>query len=100
MGAAVALHAAVAAPERIDALVLMIPPTAWTTRAAQASRYRASADLAEREGLAALAAAEATAPPIPTSRAPRSGRDGRARYAAQDARAAMIPARRGGLGLP
>lgn len=65
MGAAVALHAAAAAPARIDALVLVIPPTAWGTRAAQAERYRADADLAEREGLAALAKAEAERPPIP-----------------------------------
>jgi pimeloyl-ACP methyl ester carboxylesterase len=65
MGAAVALHAAIAAPGRIDALVLGIPPTAWATRPAQAARYRADADLAEREGLLALAAAEAARPPIP-----------------------------------
>ena len=91
MGAAVALHAAVAAPERIDALVLMIPPTAWATRAAQASRYRASADLAEREGLAALAAAEASQPPIPIFRGLFDPAEmARARYAAQDAR--VLPA--------
>ena len=48
MGAATSLHAAVLAPERIAALVLMIPPTAWAARAAQASSYRASADLLER----------------------------------------------------
>jgi pimeloyl-ACP methyl ester carboxylesterase len=65
MGAAVALHAAVAAPERIDALVLMIPPTAWATRPAQAARYRTDAGLVEREGLAALVAAEVGRAPIP-----------------------------------
>jgi len=87
MGAAVALHAAVAAPERIDALVLMIPPTAWATRAAQAGRYLASADLAEREGLAALAAAEALQPPIPIFRGLFDpGEMARARYAGRDAR--------------
>jgi pimeloyl-ACP methyl ester carboxylesterase len=87
MGAAVALHAAVAAPERIDAMVLMIPPTAWATRAAQASRYRASADLAEREGLAALAAAEASQPPIPIFRGLFDPAEmARARYAGRDAR--------------
>jgi pimeloyl-ACP methyl ester carboxylesterase len=68
MGAAIALHAAAAAPERVAALVLMCPPTAWATRPAQAIRYRASADLAEREGLAALAAIEASQPPIPIFR--------------------------------
>jgi 3-oxoadipate enol-lactonase len=91
MGAAVALQAAVTAPERIDALVLMIPPTAWTTRAAQASRYFASADLVEREGLAALAAAEASSPPIPIFRGLFDPAEmARARYAAQDAR--VLPA--------
>jgi len=91
MGAAVALHAAVAAPGRIDALVLMVPPTAWATRPAQASRYRASADLAEREGLAALAAAEASQPPIPIFRGLFDPAEmARARYAALDAR--LVPA--------
>ncbi len=47
MGAATALHAAVLEPERIRALVLMIPPTGWATRAAQAARYRVIADLVE-----------------------------------------------------
>jgi len=86
MGAAVALHAAVAAPGRVGALVLMIPPTAWATRAAQASRYRASAELVEREGLEALAAAEASQPPIPIFRGLFDPAEmARARYAAQDA---------------
>ncbi|HEY8152994.1 MAG TPA: alpha/beta hydrolase [Myxococcota bacterium] len=88
MGAAVALHAAVAAPARVDALVLMIPPTAWATRPAQASRYLASADLAEREGLAALAAAEASQPPIPIFRGLFDPAEmARARYAGRDAKA-------------
>jgi pimeloyl-ACP methyl ester carboxylesterase len=65
MGAAVSLSAAVAAPERVDALVLMIPPTAWATRTAQAHKYRESAELAERCGLEALVEAEAKQPPIP-----------------------------------
>jgi 3-oxoadipate enol-lactonase len=65
MGTAVTLSAAVAAPERISGLVLMIPPTAWATRAAQSDKYRTSADLAEREGLEALVAAELASPPIP-----------------------------------
>ena len=86
MGAAVALHAAAAAPERVRALVLMCPPTAWATRPAQAIRYRASADLAEREGLAALAAAEATQPPIPIFRGLFDPAEmARARYAGRDA---------------
>lgn len=51
MGAASALHAAVAAPDRISALVLVLAPTAYETRAAQADLYRAGADLVERDGL-------------------------------------------------
>jgi pimeloyl-ACP methyl ester carboxylesterase len=87
MGAAVALHAAAAAPERIRALVLMTPPTAWTTRAAQASRYRANADLAEREGLSALARAEATQPPVPILEGLFDPDEmARARYESQDVR--------------
>jgi pimeloyl-ACP methyl ester carboxylesterase len=86
MGAAVALHAAAAAPERVGALVLMCPPTAWATRPAQATRYRASADLAEREGLAALAAADASQPPIPIFRGLFDPAEmARARYAGRDA---------------
>jgi pimeloyl-ACP methyl ester carboxylesterase len=91
MGAAVALHAAVAAPERTLALVLMIPPTAWATRAAQAVRYLAGAELAEREGLAALAAVEAAQPPIPIFAGLVDPAElARTRYAAQDVR--VLPA--------
>ena len=62
MGCASTLHAAVRAPERFDRLVLVIPPTAWDTRAAQAELYDAGADLAEREGKDAWLAAAAEAP--------------------------------------
>lgn len=47
MGCATALHAATIAPERIDALVLGIPPTAWATRAAQQQNYEVGARLVE-----------------------------------------------------
>ena len=91
MGAAVALHAAAAAPERVEALVLMIPPTAWTTRPAQAARYRDDADLAQQGGLQALAAAEATRPPIPIFEGLFDPAElARARFAAQDP--AVLPA--------
>lgn len=43
MGCATTLFAAMEAPERIKAMVLVIPPTAWETRAAQASTYEKSA---------------------------------------------------------
>lgn len=48
MGCATALHAAVLAPERVTALVLVIPPTAWATRAAQQQGYELSAQLVEQ----------------------------------------------------
>ena len=58
MGAATALWSTVLAPERVEALVLVIPPTAWSTRPAQSRQYRAgaailSAPLGDRALLAA-----------------------------------------------
>jgi pimeloyl-ACP methyl ester carboxylesterase len=52
MGCATALHAAVAAPERVAGLVLMAPPTAWATRPRQALFYRVAANLVGWFGLA------------------------------------------------
>ncbi len=63
MGCATALHAAVLAPDRIEALVVVIPPTAWERRPAQRALYEAGADLIERDGLQAFAEASALAPP-------------------------------------
>lgn len=54
MGAATSLWAALAAPDRIEALVLANPPTAWEARAAQAAVYAQMASIAESEGLAGL----------------------------------------------
>jgi len=51
MGCATALHAAVAAPERVAGLVLVAPPTAWATRPRQARFYRFAASLVEKVGL-------------------------------------------------
>jgi 3-oxoadipate enol-lactonase len=50
MGCATLLHAALRAPERFDRLVLVIPPTAWATRAAQAEQYEGSARFVEAKG--------------------------------------------------
>lgn len=63
MGAATALHAALIAPDRVRALVLVIPPTGWETRAAQTGLYAAMADLVEAERHAELLAASADVPP-------------------------------------
>ncbi len=55
MGAAASLYAALRAPERIAALLLVIPPTGWETRPEQAALYRAMAQLLEEKGSDALA---------------------------------------------
>lgn len=54
MGCATALYAAIAARERVKGLVLVNPPTAWETRAAQASLYEQMAGLVEKNGVAVL----------------------------------------------
>ena len=66
MGCATLLHAAWRAPERFDRLVLVIPPTAWGTRADQADQYEGSARYVEAEGKAAwmTVAGEAPRPAI------------------------------------
>lgn len=66
MGCATALHAAVLAPDRVTALVLVIPPTAWATRAAQTGTYAVMADLVEAgEHELLLKGAAAMPPPDP-----------------------------------
>ena len=57
LGSAVSLHVAATAPERVAALVLAIPPTAWSTRAGQARRYRSAAGLIEQRGIGSYIAA-------------------------------------------
>ncbi|MET0146761.1 MAG: alpha/beta hydrolase [Ilumatobacteraceae bacterium] len=54
MGCATALLAALAAPGRVDRLVLAIPPTAWETRPAQRDKYLAGAHIIEKAGIADL----------------------------------------------
>ncbi|GAA1175898.1 alpha/beta hydrolase [Nesterenkonia xinjiangensis] len=54
MGAATLLHAALSAPRRFATLTLLVPPTAWETRAAQAGNYRRSAQLVEDSGIGAF----------------------------------------------
>ena len=63
MGAGTALHVAVAAPERVDRLVLAIPPTAWETRAAQVEQWEATAHVIETRGVEPVIAAGAELPP-------------------------------------
>jgi len=65
LGAATAIHAAVVAPERVRALVLVIPPTGWETRAAQTDMYEQMAQIIEKRGMATLARATPPPPPDP-----------------------------------
>ena len=53
MGTATTLHAAVRRPDAFAAMVLVVPPTAWETRKAQADLYRAGATLVEARGVTA-----------------------------------------------
>lgn len=48
MGAATALWTAVLAPDRVDRLVLALPPTAWESRGRSAGLYRVGGMLSER----------------------------------------------------
>jgi pimeloyl-ACP methyl ester carboxylesterase len=59
MGVAASLHAALLAPERIAALLLLIPPTAWESRPAQLGLYRDLAQLLVHKGTGAVAEAVA-----------------------------------------
>jgi 3-oxoadipate enol-lactonase len=66
LGSATALYAATIAPDRVHALVLAIPPTAWATRAAQQQNYELTAQLVEAGKIDALVdGVRATPPPDP-----------------------------------
>lgn len=65
MGAATALHAVVTAPDRIIGLLLVIPPTAWETRAEQVDQYAKMARILDRYGVDPLLSAAATDMVIP-----------------------------------
>ncbi|CAM3278340.1 alpha/beta hydrolase [Nocardioides dubius] len=73
MGTGTLLHAAVRDPERFSGLTLLVPPTAWETRAAKAEDYRKAARVVEEIGMEAfVAAGRATAPPPATLGAPET----------------------------
>lgn len=63
MGCGTALHVACLAPARVNALVLVIPPTGWETRAAQAEQWQLTAELIETEGVEPVIAARAELDP-------------------------------------
>lgn len=62
MGCGTALHAAVLAPERIEALVLVIPPTAWETRAGQTEQWETVAGVVSAKGVEPMIQALPTLP--------------------------------------
>lgn len=62
MGCGTALHAAVLAPDRIGALVLVIPPTAWETRAERVEVWEQVAQLIEAKGAEGFIAGVAAMP--------------------------------------
>lgn len=63
MGCATALEAAIAVPDRVLALVLVIPPTTWETRAAQRANYTLTADLVEAGAVEQLIDGARSLPP-------------------------------------
>lgn len=67
MGCGTLLHAVIREPRRFSALTLVVPPTAWATRAAKAADYRAAAELVERRGMAAFVEAGRLAPRPPAT---------------------------------
>lgn len=74
MGTGTLLHAVLREPTRFDSLTLMLPPTAWGTRPAQAQSYLTGADLIEREGIAAFVELGSTTPVPPAlAEAPQTG---------------------------
>lgn len=67
MGAATLLHAALRAPGRFSGFTLMLPPTAWDTRTAQAGDYRRLARFIEDHGMDRFVAASSRMPRPPAT---------------------------------
>lgn len=63
MGAGTALHAALELRDRLEKMVLVIPPTGWEERAPQVDLYEQMARVVEQRGPKALIAASAEMPP-------------------------------------
>lgn len=93
MGCATVLYAVLRAPERVHALVLAIPPTAWETRTTQADTYLRSVEFLEANGLEAFIEAGRKLPAQPPWSEAR--REVRFRHLAQADPAALALALRG-----
>ena len=65
MGCGTSLNAAIQAPDRIEALILVIPPILWEARAAQEEIFSGLFDLFEKEGVPALEAMLRERPLLP-----------------------------------
>lgn len=65
MGCGTILHAVVKRPDRFGRLVLVIPPTAWSSRIENAQANRAAADLIDEHGLERLIEASKSQPKPP-----------------------------------
>lgn len=65
MGTGTMLHASLRDPARFASLTLMVPPTAWGTRRAQAEVYLTNADLIEAHGVEAFVQLHSTTPVPP-----------------------------------
>lgn len=63
MGTATALHTALQLGDRVDRLILTIPPTAWASRADQIGLYEQMAHAVEAQGVAPLVHGVKTMPP-------------------------------------
>jgi 3-oxoadipate enol-lactonase len=92
MGCGTALHAALLAPHRVEALVLVIPPAAWETRRERVEIWEQVASLIEQHGIEAYIAAMQSMPKPD----PLLGRDEFDEAFAESARAAD-PARHAGV---
>ena len=71
MGCGTALHAALLAPHRVEALVLVVPPTAWETRRERVEIWGQVASIIESDGIEAFVTAMQSMP----NPDPLSGRD-------------------------
>ncbi|HNP56970.1 MAG TPA: alpha/beta hydrolase [Gordonia sp. (in: high G+C Gram-positive bacteria)] len=67
MGSGTLMHAAIKDPDRFAGLTLLLPPTAWETRVAQAQQYLANAALIEEQGESPFLAAGRDAPQPPAA---------------------------------
>jgi len=65
MGCATSLYAGLKAPDRIKALILMNPPTAWESRATQGDLYQRMAAMVEKSGINTLVQLFKAYPAIP-----------------------------------